>query len=182
MEMLIVVALFSAASVILSQTYVSFNQLHRKVANAAILGQDMRFATELIVRAARNNRIDFTGQPLPARDNRLRLLTSTGGTIDIAARTGAADCQDTTVTTCLAMSLDGGTTWQPITARRVNVTNFDVYVRPSNSPFIPTGGGYDNDTQPFVTVNIGLQYMAPNPKDQVRLRAQTTVASRVYVR
>jgi prepilin-type N-terminal cleavage/methylation domain-containing protein len=181
-EMLIVVALFSTAAVILSQLFVSFNQLHRKIANAAVLSQDMRFAMELLVRAARNNRIDYSAAPIPDRANSLTLETPTGGSIIVALRSGA-DCQDTSVTNCLALSVDGGTVWQPITARRVNVTNFDVYVRPSVSPFEGvSGGGYASDLQPYVTFSIGLDYRAQQAKDRASLRAQTTVTSRQYAR
>jgi prepilin-type N-terminal cleavage/methylation domain-containing protein len=181
-EMLIVVALFSTAAVILSQLFVSFNQLHRKIANVAVLSQDMRFAMELMVRAARSNRIDYSAAPIAGKTNGMRLVTPTGGTIDIALRTGS-DCQDTTVTNCLALSVDGGTVWQPITAHRVNVANFDVYVRPSDSPFDGvSGGGYASDLQPFVTFNLGLDYRAEIAKDRVNLRAQTTVTSRQYAR
>jgi prepilin-type N-terminal cleavage/methylation domain-containing protein len=180
-EMLIVVFLFSISAVILSQLFLSYNQLHRKVANLAILGQDMRFSMELLVRSARNNQIDYSAEPLAARMNAIRLKTSSGGTIDIALQP-TYRCQDTTVARCLAMSLDGGTTWQPITGTRVELTSFDVYVRPLKSPFTPRGTGYDSNNQPEITFNIGLKYNAQNPKDSVTLQSQTTVASRVYVR
>lgn len=183
MEMLIVISLFSFASVILAQIFISFNRLHRQVSNRAILGQDMRFAMELIVRSARNNQIDYSGQPLASKDSVLRLKTPTG-VIAIGPRPGGAggDCQDATVTQCLALSIDGGTTWQPISAKRVNVTNFDVYVRPSETPFVLSGSSYTSDSQPFVSVNLGLQYLAEAPRDRVVLQAQTTVSSRVYLR
>lgn len=180
-EMLLVVALFMTSSVILSQMFISFNQLHRRVSNMAVLGQDMRFATELIVRAARNNQIDYSYEPLLSYDNQLSLVTGNGGTINIALLNGA-DCADATVTNCLAMSLDGGTTWQPITARRVNVTEFGVYVRPLNSPFVPSASGYDNNNQPFVTFKIGMQYMADDVRDRVKMESQATVTSRIYAR
>lgn len=184
MEMLIAIALFSTMSVILSQIFVSFNRLQRQVSNRAVLGQDMRFAMELLIRSARSNQIDYGLEPLPARDSTLRLKTTTGGTIQISTRPGGAagDCQDATVTQCLALSIDGGSTWQPITAKRVNVTAFDVYVRPLSSPFTSSGGSYASNEQPFVTLNIGLQYNAPSSRDRVSLQAQTTVSSRVYLR
>ena len=182
MEMLIVITLFSFASVILAQIFVSFNRLHRQVSNRALLGQDMRFAMELIVRSARSNQIDYSGQPLPAKDSVLYLKTPTG-VIAIGPQPGPGIvCQDADITQCLALSIDGGTTWQPITAKRVNVTNFDVYVRPSSTPFVPSGSSYSSNSQPFVTVNLGLQYVAEAARDSVALQAQTTVSSRVYLR
>lgn len=184
-EMLVVVALFSSAAVVLSQIFVSYNQLHRKVAHAAVLAQDMRFAMESIVRSIRTTPLDYESVPkgFVPRDNRLLLRKVTGGSIGISMAAGTTPaCADTTVSNCLVVTTDG-TTFQPITAKRVNVKRFDVYARPAKNPFQPlSGGGYDNDRQPFVTINLDLEYIADNPKDTVRLQAQTTVAARMYLR
>ncbi len=169
------------SSVILSQIFISYNRLHRKVANSSVVGQDLRFAMELVVRAVRNNQIDYSLEPLPARRDHLSLKTPSGATIDIA-RIGSELCADPVVEYCLGLSLDSGITWQPITARRINVTNFDVYTLPSSSPFVQSGAGYASNVQPFTTINLGLEFLANDSRDNARLRAQTTVTSRVYVR
>lgn len=183
-EMLVVVTIFSTMAVVMAQIFVSFNRLQRQISNRAVLGQDMRFATELLVRSARSNQIDYSSQPLLGSDTTLKLVTSAGTPIWVGVRPGGAagDCQDATVAQCLALSLDSGTTWSPITAKRVDVTNFSVYVRPSDSPFVPSGGSYVNNIQPFVTFHIALEYRAPNATDDAKLEAQTTVSSRVYLR
>lgn len=180
-EMLLAIALFMSAATILSQIFLSYNLLHRKVANLSVVGGDLRFAMELMVRAVRSNQIDYSGAPLDARREELLLVTPAGGTVQIARITSAL-CGDPTVDYCLGLSLDGGTTWQPITARRVNVETFGVYTLPASSPFIPSGGGYASDLQPLTTINLGLEYRAPNTRDSAKLQAQTTVTSRVYVR
>ena len=176
-EMLLVVLIFSIASTVLSQIFIQITRLERRVSNTAVLSQDMRFATELLVRAARSNYIDYGAAPLPTRSSSLVLDTLAGGRVQIATSTNPG-CNDTSVTSCLALSVDGGATWNIITSKRVNVTNFDVYVRPSVSPF--TTPGVNN--QPMVTVNLGLQYMADNPNERVSLQAQTSVSSRLYQR
>jgi prepilin-type N-terminal cleavage/methylation domain-containing protein len=182
-EMMITIAIFSVLAVVLAQIFVSFNRLQRQVSDRAVLGQDLRFAIELIVRSARNNQIDYSAQPLPAKQNVLKLVTSTGNPIWIGVQTQASGvCQDPTVTQCLALSLDSGASWSPITAKRVQVQNFDVYVRPSNSPFVTVGGTYPNNIQPFVTINLGLKYISGNAQDTLTLQAQTSVSSRVYLR
>jgi len=180
-EMLLVVALFMTSAVILSQVFVSYNRLHRKIANLSVVGQDTRFAMELIVRAVRNNQIDYTYEPLDVRREQLSLKTPDGGTIDIARITSDL-CLDPLIEYCLGLSLDGGATWQPITAKRINVKNFDVYTLPLSSPFIQSGVSYSSNQQPMTTINLGLEYMANDPKDNARLQTQTTVTSRVYVR
>jgi prepilin-type N-terminal cleavage/methylation domain-containing protein len=178
-EMLIAITLFSIAAVILSQLFISFNQLHRKVANLAVLGQDMRFAMELLVRSARNNQIDYINEPLTGKQFMIRLKTPDGRIMVFMAGTS---CPGRYVSTCLRMSVDGGVTYSPITSSRVLVTNFDMYITPEMSPFISRAAGYDNDYQPAVTFNLGLKYMAANPKDYVTLQSQTTVTSRIYAR
>lgn len=178
-ELLIVTAIFTIAMTILSSTYISFNQLQRKVANRAVLGQDMRFAMEAIIRAARNLPIDYSAT-LPAKDSQITFIVFNVVPVTLAKRS-APDCTDTTVSSCLAISVGGGP-WSQLTSNRVEVTNFDVYVRPAVSPFEAVGNSYPNNTQPFVTLNLGLKYKAERPKDEVTLQAQTAVASRLYLR
>jgi len=178
-ELLIVTAIFTIAMTILSQTYISFNQLHRKVANRAVLGQDMRYIMEFFIRAARNLPIDYSAS-IPAKDDKLTFVVFGFVPVTLAKRS-APDCTDTTVSSCLAFSVSGGP-WSQLTSNRVEVTNFDVYVRPAVSPFVPVGGNYPNNTQPFVTINLGLKYKAERVKDEVTLQAQTSVSSRLYLR
>ena len=183
-ELLIVTAIFAIMATVLTQIFVSFNQLQRKIANAAILGQDMRFATELIVREARNDEIDYTayGGTIGAVDTVLKLKKQNGMSVWIGRRTTADSCDLTLTDSCIALSVNGGLTWSQITSGRVSVPAFSVFIRPTVSPFVPVGGSYPNDTQPFVTVNTSLLYKAERPKDQVTLQTQTTVSSRVYKR
>lgn len=178
-ELLIVTSIFTIAMTILSSTYISFNQLHRKVANRAILGQDMRYIMELIIRAARNLPIDYTAS-IPDKDNQITFLIFNTIPVVVAKRS-APDCTDTTVSSCLAFQVNGGP-WAQLTSNRVEVTNFDVYIRPSVSPFEAVGNSYPNNTQPLMTLNLGLVYKAERPKDNVTLQAQTAVSSRLYLR
>lgn len=182
-ELLVVVALFSTAAIILSQIFVSFNRLHRKVSTLAILSQDMRFVTELFVRESRNASINYPAYPdaaTIASSTSLHLIKGPTDITDIQVRT--AECGDLPSVRCLALSKDGGATWAPVTAKRVNVKFFGVYVRPTKSPFDQVGGVYLSNTQPFVTMNLEMEYIADNPKDTASLQAQTTVSSRAYQR
>lgn len=183
MEMLIVVTLFSMSMLVIAQTFASFNQLHRKIANRAIVSQDLRFVMELLVRAARNRPISYASSPIAPRSSELHLVQQDG--VDMVFQrsvVGDARCMDLPTISCLLLSTDGGATWVPITGKRVHVEQFDVYVRPSESPFVLSAGLYPNNTQPFVTFNIRLRFMADRVKEQEALHAQTTVSSRVYLR
>jgi len=181
-EILIVTLLFAIASTILSQTFVSFNKLQRRVANAATLAQDMRFATEMLVREARNKSVNFSAYGVDeAASSTVLHLTSSAGTEDIAIQSGAT-CADLSGAQCLAMSIDGGVTWNPITSTHVNVRRFGVYIRPTVSPFSPVSGSYPNNIQPVVTFLLDMNYLGTNTSDTVTLVSQTSVDSRMYQR
>jgi Tfp pilus assembly protein PilW len=178
-ELLIAITLFGLMSLVLVQTFVSFNRLHRRTANAAVLGQDARFAMELLVREARNKRLEYDpGIPLPAVSSEVRLRGADGATVELALRADAATC-GAKVPSCLGLSVDGGTSWAPITSSLVEVTRFDVHVRPPDDPF---ANGSATDIQPFFTAVLGLRYLDPDPRNRATIETQTSVSSRVYAR
>lgn len=182
MEMLIVVALFAMSMMVMAQTFISFNQLHRKIANRSLVSQDLRFTAELLVRAARNRPISYVTAP-PSKDSQVRLMQTNGVEMIIKrSAVGDAACGDLPTVACLLLSTDGGVTWTPITGKRINVEQFDVYAFPAQSPFELAGGVYPNNIQPFVTFTIGMRYMADNVKERESLKTQTTVSSRLYLR
>ena len=192
LEILIVVALFAMASIILAQVFLSFSRLHRKISNQVVLSQDMRFAMELLVREARNKTVQYTdpatGLPITyalggtvASSSEMH-LTGTNDTTDVEVTNDQTICGDVAGINCLALSKDRGTSWYPITSKHVNVQMFGAYVRPTVSPFDQSSGSYPNNIQPMVTLNLSLQYVAQNPQDNTTLQAQTSVSSRIYQR
>lgn len=182
MEMLIVITLFSVMMLVVAQTFSSFNLLHRKIANKAVVSQELRFAMELLVRTARNHELSYASSPA-ANSSELHLLQPNGPEL-IVKRSAVGDslCADSVKLACLLLSTDGGTTWVPISGKKVNVEQFDVYVRPSVSPFELSGGTYPSNTQPFVTFHLRMKYMAERVQEQQTLETQSTVSSRVYKR
>lgn len=184
-EILIVALIFALIATALSEIFVAMGILHRKIANTAILSQDMRFATELIVREARNDEIDYNayGGTIPAMTNILQLKRQNGTSIWISQRSNPqTGCDYTLTDSCLALSVDNGTTWSQITSGRVSVRAFNVFIRPALSPFVMVGTVYQSYSQPFVTVYLDLLYKAERPKEQASLQVQTSVSSRVYRR
>ncbi len=179
-EMMVAITIFSTIAVVMAQTFVSFNQLHRRIAFTATLGQDARFLNELLVREARNKMIDYSGGSIAAASNNLQLISRDGTqqawfSIQTAA---SGNCGSSGVD-CLAFSNDAGATWNQLTSNKVDVKQFDVIIRPSDDPFNVVTPG---DTQPFVTVTATLQYKSDDAKERPSLQTQTTVASRVYLR
>jgi len=182
LEMLLTIFIFSIVAVILIQIFVSYTRLQRKIANTAVLSQDMRFVTEMMTRISRGNYIDYSLQPYGTSANFIKLVKPSGGTL-IVSKQDSVQCGDPMIASCIMISEDNGLSWQIATSKRVNVTNFDVYIRPANTPFVPNASGvYDNSNQPFVTFNIGLEYIPDNQNEGATLRAQSTVSSRLYQR
>jgi prepilin-type N-terminal cleavage/methylation domain-containing protein len=179
-EMMVAITIFSTIAVVMAQTFVSFNQLHRRIAYSAILGQDARFLNELIVREGRNKLIDYSaGSILPVADQ-LHLISRDGTQQAwFALQTAASGNCGTSGVSCIAYSNDAGATWNQLTSNKVDVQQFDVIVRPTDDPFNVLTPG---DTQPFVTVKVLFRYLSDNPKERPSLQTQTTVASRVYLR
>jgi len=184
-EMLIVIAIFAIASVTITATYINFTHLHRRVANAEILGEEMRFVSELLVRTARANTIDYPALPaeIVSPSSTLQLLTAGGGSVWIQRFATSSSVCTGLDAACLGLSTDSGTNWSAITGKYVSISAFDVYITPTANPFEATGiGVYDNDDQPRVTFLIDATYASPSARETASLRVQTSVSSRLYLR
>lgn len=181
-ELLVVVAIFSIGSLAISATYINFTRLHRRAANAELLGEEIRFAMELMVRAARNNQIYYVTDPYPWRTTLLALLDDNGEYIYIQ-KFDELDSECSGLNgDCLALQLEGGG-WTPITGKNVHIEQFDVFVTPLDDPFQSSGiGVYANDIQPRVTIVMEAEYRGANERESTSMSIQTTVSSRVYVR
>jgi prepilin-type N-terminal cleavage/methylation domain-containing protein len=183
-EILVVLAVFTVCSVAVTAIALNYTRLHQRTANAERLGEDLRYAMELIVRLARNRRIDYPALPgsLAAKTSVLPLVDTDGNrlVIQLLPKTNAA-CAGLNAS-CLAVSSTAYGTATAVTGKNVNVTRFDVYVTPSVTPFAMSGGAYNNDTQPRVTFVIDATYVATSTKESASIGVQTTIGSRVYVR
>ncbi|OGL79199.1 hypothetical protein A3E39_04825 [Candidatus Uhrbacteria bacterium RIFCSPHIGHO2_12_FULL_60_25] len=185
-ELLIVVAIFSIASISIVSTYINFTRLHRRVANAETLGQDLRFTMELLVRAARNNTVVYPALPasLSKPVGTLNLISSAGTPVSFR-RWGYAEIGSPCLplkADCLALSFDNGATWTAITGKNVNIDRFDAYVTPLQNPFEAVGFAYNNNDQPRVTIVMDATYKNVVAQEQAKLSVQTSVSSRLYVR
>ena len=185
-EMLVVTALFAIASLTVAATYINFTRLHRRVANAEYLGEEMRFAMELMVRLARNNVINYPVLPnalvSPTSTLSLESLTSATTTLIRQFATSSAVCAGLNAS-CLGLSSNAGTSWAAITGKNVNIDRFSVYVMPVRDPFQTIGvGAYDNNEQPRVTFMIDASYVATSTLERSSMSVQTSVSNRVYLR
>jgi prepilin-type N-terminal cleavage/methylation domain-containing protein len=181
-ELLVVVSIFAIGSLAISATYINFTRLHRRAANAELLGEEMRFALELIVRAARNNQIYYYTDPYPWRTGRLALLDGNGNWIYIENVLESDSICSGLNGNCLTLQMEGGVQ-TPITGKNIHVKRFNVFVTPLDDPFLSTGVGvYANDIQPRVTIIMEADYRGANDRESAEMSIQTTVSSRIYVR
>lgn len=184
MELLVVVLIFALGSLAVSATYINFTRLHRRAANAEALGEELRFVMELVVRAARNNTVEYPSLPgalsLPLAQ--LNLKNTAGGTTSFTKLPSTDPACAGLGADCLALSFDGGATWTPVSGKNIQIDRFDVYVTPRKNPFQSVGLLYDNDIQPRITFVIDARHLAKSPREIPSLSLQTTVSSRVYLR
>jgi len=183
-ELLIVVAIFSVVSLSVAAIYVNFMRLERRAANAEQLGEELRYISELLVRAARNNRVYYNGATLPYQSSSLTLVNSSGNNIVIERlAAGATECGGLNVTQgCMALTVPGQLR-TALSGRSIDIVQFAVYVNPSTDPYTPIGlGTYNNNKQPIVTIFIQARYNTPNAREQVTINLQTSVDSRIYTR
>ena len=182
-ELLVVVVIFAIGSLAVTATYINFTRLHRRVANAEALGEDMRFMMELMVRAARNNRVNYETNPIDHRQTILKLVDSQNQAIEIGRTNDTGFCGPLGVDYCLVMRKEGSFAFTAISGKNVNVTNFIVTYTPFDDPFSPISfGTYASDQQPRVTIFMEAEYEAVDPRERATLTMQTTVGSRMYVR
>lgn len=184
-EILIVVAIFATSAVILSQIFVQNTRLQRRVANMAGLSQEMRFVMELLTRETRNKIVNYdpttgyTTEVSIASSEALHLVNRAGEPTNITVESDPTICG--APVKCLAYSTGAGPK-TAITGKSINIKFFNVSIRPTKSPFALVGGSYSSNVQPFATFTLELEYLAPSPRDNSTLLAQTTVSSRIYQR
>lgn len=185
-ELLIVLLLFSFGSIAISATYVNLTRLHRRAANAETLGEELRYMTELLVRATRNYRVSYAVNPVSYQRTSIDLLNSSNNLVSFAWSASAnAVCNGlNTNTGCLTMYVQGVTaSYTPLSGKNIDILDFRVYTTPTADPFTPVSlGVYANNRQPVITYFIRARYNATDPRERAILTVQTSVESRVYVR
>jgi len=185
-EMLVVILLFSMASLMISATYINLTRTHRRAANAEALGEELRYITELMVRATRNDRVSYATNPVSYQRTFIDLLNSSNNQISFAwSAAGNSVCNGLNVQTgCLTMYVQGVTpAYIPLSGKNIDILDFKVYTTPTYDPFTPVSlGVYQNNRQPVVTYFIKAQFNASDSREEATAVVQTSVESRVYVR
>lgn len=187
LEMVVVMGIFSIASVYSMSAYVKSNDGQRKIVNISKGTTDARYAMETMVREIRTGRIDYqkyvdsgiriTDDPMHDliirdADNNLVWfsLYDTGGKKEIRV--------------CYTEDACNNGLWSQITPTNTDVTTFDLYIWPKMDPFTWDDDirDYKSNQQPTVTIIIRNKSLDSSDNLSKDIHLQTTVTSRAYVR
>jgi len=185
--MVVVMGIFSIASVYSMSAYVKSNDGQRKIVNISKGTTDARYAMETMVREIRTGRIDYqkyvdsgisiTDDPMHDliirdADNNLVWfsLYDTGGKKEIRV--------------CYTEDACNNGLWSQITPTNTDVTTFDLYIWPKMDPFTWDDDirDYKSNQQPTVTIIIRNKSLDSSDNLSKDIHLQTTVTSRAYVR
>lgn len=185
MELLVVMGVFSLTVALTSAIFIQSNRAQRRVLAMTAAQADVRFTLEAIVREVRGGLIDYAtyegsgGVPVPA--DKLIIKSASGSRLKFYAETNPSICPSG-VSRCLAVDVDGQV--QSVTSAGVTLQGMTFFVSPSTDPFSidATSGLYKSDQQPLVTIAMKVATAGSKTEDPATVSAQTTVASRIYVR
>ncbi len=179
MEIVIVLALFALASILIAGIFVNMQTTQRRVRDNQELITDARYLLEVIAREVRSDFIDYSGLV----SGKLSLKSASGVDIVIEHKTGDG-C--TAPAKCVVdISRDGNAA--QLNSKNLAVEHLQFYVSPLTDPF-PTGtpGVIQTtpDQQPRVTIvlKVSNEPKKPRAAERKAIYLQTTVSARAYVR
>ncbi len=185
-EILVASAIFVTATVMVTDIFVRVNNVQRKTQGIQTTATDARFSFEVMAREARVSEIDYLyygGTVNLDGETELALITASQDTIRFGLQSGAA-CP-TGTTSCLAICITNTCAagdWESITPQGINISNLIFYIYPDVSPFIVSGLGYDNNSQPRVTIVMTTTNITNDEVERASFTIQTTVSTRIYKR
>lgn len=159
-EILVVIAVFSTATLIALDLFFTVSRVERKSVSTQRIAADARFTIEAIARDARNGAVDYDfyhNPPVGSREdpdpdgdgtataewtfswgnrNVATLALRDQDGLQVIYRRKPPDPGIPNDRSVIEVSNDGGTSWQDITPLQVTVQEFDVYVNPDSDPYL----------------------------------------------
>jgi len=183
-EMMVVLAIFSVATVVIVDIFMTSSRAQRRTLAVQKIYSDARYSMEAVAREIKMDSIDYDwsgyagGITVP--EDALALRDADDNSIIF--KNDSENCPEGT-TNCLAVSLDGGTSWASITSKGINVDDLKFYIDPLVDPFKMNASlGYDSDHEPRVTIVLVTHGVGGRPDEQKTVNLQTTVSNRIYRR
>jgi prepilin-type N-terminal cleavage/methylation domain-containing protein len=185
-EMIVVLAIFSVATVEIVDIFMMAGRAQRRALAVERIQSDARYSMEAISHEIRMDSIDYAwyaslgGVTVP--ENKLALRDADNNSIIFEKSGPNYPCPSGTGS-CLLVSLDGGNNWASITSSSNTILDLKFYINPLIDPFtLNAYHGYDSDNQPRVTIELATQGVGVRPDEQQTVYLQTTVSSRIYRR
>ncbi len=185
-EMMVVLAIFSIVTVVIVDIFMMASRAQRRTLAVQRIQSDARYSMEAITREIKMDNIDynFYGGTISSEPQDVLALRDADDN-SIIFKKSTENCPVGT-TNCLVVSLDGGTTWESITSKGINVLDLKFYIDPSKDPFklvkIGEAYTYETDNQPRVTVVLVTEGIGGRVEEQQTVYLQTTVSNRIYRR
>lgn len=182
-ELLVGLAIFSIATLIITNVFVSVVRSQRQAVATQKIQSDLRLALEHLNRNIRQGIIDYDYYHGLISNNPQEILVlrdsdnsqiqyrwrqeQTRGILEVCINSICAQAGD----------------WAPLISSEVNITQADFYIWPNKSPFqLDQTGQYLSSQSPLVTIVLTAQALLPYQKTVQTLQLQTSVTSRVYKR
>jgi len=185
-ELMVSVAIFAVVMVIALGALLSISAANRKAETIASVMNNLNFAIESMTRNIRTG-VDYhcgssTGGDCTGGSDLFK-FTAANGLETVYKFDNSALCQQTSATVgCIVRSTDGGTTYAPITAPEVVITNVSAgtggltfYLRGSSL------GSTGDNTQPNVVITV-TGYVQTSPTQTAQFALQTSATQRLYDR
>jgi len=186
-EMVVAIAIFSIAIVIVVGIFVASFRAQQKSSAILKAQAEARYALEVMTRKIRDNYINYdyyyterTGD-LTLHDPEYELaLKDLDGTQTVFSKVNT--CADSASSPCIEMTHSGTT--QLLTGQGLKVSNLTFYISPLADPFDPFEAGFDplSGNQPKVTIVMTLESIGTTPERIATVYVQTTVSTRYYQR
>lgn len=181
-EMLVVLAVFSIVTIIIVDIFMMASRAQRRTLAIQKIQSDARYSMEAMAREIKMDMIDydFYGGIISEIPTSVLALRDADDN-SIIFKKNTENCP-TPATNCLVVSLDGGATWESITAKGISVEDLKFYIYPQKDPFKLVGSTYEAHNQPLVTIVLVTKGVSGRVEEQQTVYLQTTVSNRIYRR
>lgn len=187
LEMVIVMGIFSIASMYSMSAYVKSNSGQKKIAGISRSTADARFALETMVREVRTGMIDYAMYQtanIPINNNPNHDLIIRDSSNNLVWFTYVQTGNKHEIKVCFTDAACENGEWNVVTPGNIDITSFDVYLWPKVDPFLwnETSSDYDANQQPMATIIIRSKSLDVADTLAQETHLQTTITSRAYVR
>lgn len=183
MELLVGLAIFSTATLIITNVFVTATRSQRQAALEQKIQSDLRSVIESLTRDIRRGIIDYDYyHGLITRDSQPVLVLRDADNNQIQYR-WRQEAERGILEICTNSVCAQASDWASLVSSEVDVLKTDFYVWPDKNPYqLNEQGEYLSSQQPLVTIVIVVQPIGSQTDSNQVIKLQTSISSRVYRR